>query len=124
MNYSGKENIFLYGATMGYSRKFIEEKYDEIVEFSELGDFIDVIHQTHGIAECIGIYILHQEALGLTFGQHEVYLICTMNVAAFDHFIAEIFIFNFKQSADFQQLIIKIHSKTPMPKWPFFYNIP
>ena len=42
MNYSGKENIFLYGATMGYSRKFIEEKYDEIVEFSELKDFIDV----------------------------------------------------------------------------------
>ncbi len=42
MNYSGKENIFLYGATMGYSRKFIEEKYDEIVEFSELGDFIEV----------------------------------------------------------------------------------
>ena len=28
MNYSGKENIFLYGATMGYSRKFIEEKYE------------------------------------------------------------------------------------------------
>lgn len=42
MNYSGKENIFLYGATMGYSRKFIESKYDEIVEFSELGDFINV----------------------------------------------------------------------------------
>jgi ABC-2 type transport system ATP-binding protein len=42
MNYSGKENIFLYGATMGYSRKFIEEKYDEIVAFSELKDFIDV----------------------------------------------------------------------------------
>ncbi len=42
MNYSGKENIYLYGATMGYSRKFIEEKYNEIVEFSELGNFIDV----------------------------------------------------------------------------------
>ena len=42
MNYSGKENIYLYGATMGYSRKFIEEKYDEIVAFSELEDFIDV----------------------------------------------------------------------------------
>ena len=42
MNYSGKENIFLYGATMGYSRKFIEEKYDQIVEFSELEDFINV----------------------------------------------------------------------------------
>lgn len=40
-NYSGKENIYLYGATMGFSRKFIEEKYNEIVEFSELGEFID-----------------------------------------------------------------------------------
>ena len=40
-NYSGRENIFLYAATMGFSRKFIQEKYDEIVEFSELGDFID-----------------------------------------------------------------------------------
>lgn len=42
MNYSGKENVFLYGATMGYPRKFIEEKYDQIVEFSELKDFIEV----------------------------------------------------------------------------------
>lgn len=41
MNYTGAENIYLYGATMGFSRKFIEEKYDEIVEFSELGEFID-----------------------------------------------------------------------------------
>ena len=40
-NYSGAENIYLYGATMGFSRKFIDEKYDEIVEFSELGEFID-----------------------------------------------------------------------------------
>ena len=42
MNYTGKENVFLYGATMGYSRKFIQEKYDEIVAFSELGEFMDV----------------------------------------------------------------------------------
>lgn len=42
MNYSGKENVFLYGATMGYSRKYIESKYDEIVKFSELEKFIDV----------------------------------------------------------------------------------
>lgn len=40
-NYSGKENIYLYGTTMGYSRKFIDEKFDEIVEFSELQEFID-----------------------------------------------------------------------------------
>ena len=41
-NYSGKENIFLYGAILGYSREYIQSKYDEIVEFSELGHFIDV----------------------------------------------------------------------------------
>ncbi|MGN0468001.1 MAG: ABC transporter ATP-binding protein [Acutalibacteraceae bacterium] len=40
-NYSGRENIYLYAATMGFSRKFTEEKFDEIVEFSELGKFID-----------------------------------------------------------------------------------
>lgn len=40
-NYSGAENIYLYGATMGFSRKFIDEKFNEIVEFSELKDFIN-----------------------------------------------------------------------------------
>ena len=40
--YTGAENIFLYGAMLGYSKEFLEEKYDEIVEFSELGDFINV----------------------------------------------------------------------------------
>jgi ABC-2 type transport system ATP-binding protein len=40
--YTGSENIYLYGAVLGYSKKFIDEKYDEIVEFSDLGEFIDV----------------------------------------------------------------------------------
>ena len=40
--YTGKENIYLYGAVLGYSKAFIDEKYDEIVEFSELKEFIDV----------------------------------------------------------------------------------
>ena len=42
MNYSGSENIYLYGATMGYSRKYIQERYQQIVDFAELGEFIDV----------------------------------------------------------------------------------
>ena len=31
MNYTGSENIYLYGAMLGYSKSFIYEKYDEIV---------------------------------------------------------------------------------------------
>ena len=40
--YTGKENIFLYGTVLGYTKGCLEDKYDEIVEFSELGKFIDV----------------------------------------------------------------------------------
>ncbi len=40
--YTGIENIYLYGSVLGYHRDFINEKFNEIVEFSELGDFIKV----------------------------------------------------------------------------------
>lgn len=38
---SGRENVFLNGALLGFSRKEISEMYDEIVEFAELGDFME-----------------------------------------------------------------------------------
>lgn len=38
---TGRENIFLNGALLGYSEDFLNAKYDEIVEFSELGNFIE-----------------------------------------------------------------------------------
>ena len=39
---TGRENIFLNGAILGYSEEFLKSKYDEIVAFSEIGQFIDV----------------------------------------------------------------------------------
>ena len=39
---TGRENIFLNGAILGYSKKLMLEKYDEIIDFSELRNFIDV----------------------------------------------------------------------------------
>ena len=41
-NYSGRENIFLNGAILGYDEQFLRSKYDEILEFSELGEFINL----------------------------------------------------------------------------------
>ena len=37
---SGSENVFLNGAIMGYSEEFLKSRYDEIVEFAEIGEFI------------------------------------------------------------------------------------
>ena len=39
---TGRENIYIRGALLGLSKKQIAEHFDEIVEFSELGDFIDM----------------------------------------------------------------------------------
>ena len=38
---SGRENVFINGAVLGLSRREVERRYDEIVEFSGLGDFIE-----------------------------------------------------------------------------------
>ncbi len=39
---SGRENIYLNGMLLGYSRKYLQEHSKEIIEFAELGEFIDV----------------------------------------------------------------------------------
>ena len=46
-NYTGKDNIFLNAAFLGYSEEFLKGKYDEIVEFSELGDAINYHVKTY-----------------------------------------------------------------------------
>ncbi len=42
LDLTARENIYLNGAVLGFSHKMMEEKFDEIVEFSELREFLDV----------------------------------------------------------------------------------
>jgi ABC-2 type transport system ATP-binding protein len=44
---TGHENIFLYGALLGFSHREMQEKFNEIVEFSELGEFINAPIRTY-----------------------------------------------------------------------------
>ena len=44
---TGRENVFLNGAILGYSEAFLRERFDEILEFSELGNFIDMPLKTY-----------------------------------------------------------------------------
>ena len=42
MDLTARENIFLNGAILGYDRSFMQEHFDEIVDFAELREFVDV----------------------------------------------------------------------------------
>ena len=42
MDLSGRENIYLNGAILGYDKEFLLSKYNEIVDFSELHEFIEM----------------------------------------------------------------------------------
>lgn len=42
MELTARENIYLNGALLGYSKRFINERFDEIVDFAEVRDFLDM----------------------------------------------------------------------------------
>lgn len=42
MELTARENIYLNGALLGYSKKFISDRFDEIVDFAEVRDFLDM----------------------------------------------------------------------------------
>lgn len=56
---SGHENIYLYGAILGMDRQMIRERYDEIVEFSEIGDFLHqpIKHYSSGMHAKLGFSV-------------------------------------------------------------------
>ena len=42
MDLSGRENVYLNGAILGYTKPFLDAKFQEILDFSELGEFINI----------------------------------------------------------------------------------
>ena len=58
-NLSARENIYLNGAILGYSRSYMSERFDEIIEFAELQDFVDtaVKNYSSGMVARLGFAI-------------------------------------------------------------------
>ena len=56
---TARENIFLNGAVLGYDKKFMQEHFDEIVDFAELHDFLDmpIKNYSSGMAARLGFAI-------------------------------------------------------------------
>ena len=56
---TARENIFLNGAVLGYDKKFMQEHFDEIVDFAELQDFLDmpIKNYSSGMAARLGFAI-------------------------------------------------------------------
>ena len=56
---TARENIFLNGAVLGHDKKFMEQHFDEIVEFAELQDFLDmpIKNYSSGMAARLGFAI-------------------------------------------------------------------
>ena len=59
MELTARENIYLNGSVLGYSKKFMDEKFQEIVDFSEMHDFLDVPMKNYssGMVARIGLAI-------------------------------------------------------------------
>lgn len=56
---TARENIFLNGAVLGHSERFMKEKFNEIVDFAELWDFLDmpIKNYSSGMAARLGFSI-------------------------------------------------------------------
>ncbi len=59
MELTGRENVYLNGSIVGYSREFLDEHYEEIVEFAELQDFMEekVKNYSSGMVSRLGFAI-------------------------------------------------------------------
>jgi lipopolysaccharide transport system ATP-binding protein len=59
---TGRENIYINGSILGFSKKELDEKFDEIVDFAELEDFIDtpVKHYSSGMYVRLGFAVAAQ----------------------------------------------------------------
>jgi ABC-type polysaccharide/polyol phosphate transport system ATPase subunit len=50
--YTGRENIYLKGSMLGYSKDYLDDKMDEMIDFSEIGEFIDIPLKNYSTGMC------------------------------------------------------------------------
>ena len=61
--FTGKENIFMNGQILGLNRKYIEDKYDDIVSFADIGEFINQPVKTYSSGMLMRLAFSVQTAL-------------------------------------------------------------
>ena len=78
MDLSASENVYLNGAVMGYPEAFIRSKYQEIVDFSELHDFMDVPVVCYGLRADFrnNLFPGSERLIAIADSIHEVKTVC------------------------------------------------
>ena len=58
---TARENLFMNGSVLGYSREFMRKRFDEIIEFAELREFVDVPLKnfSSGMVARLGLSLIH-----------------------------------------------------------------
>ena len=67
MDRTARENIYLNGALLGYSRQFMHERFDEIVDFAEVRDFLDMPMKNYSSAWLHALHSRLRQPSHLTF---------------------------------------------------------
>ena len=87
----------------------VQGKLSRLFRPDVLRDLVDVVHQTDGIAEGVGIDVLHQKGFWISVWQTEINLVSTVHVAHLNGLVTKIVVFNAEGSGNLQQLLIQVH---------------
>ena len=111
LDFTGRENIYFNAAIFGLSKKEIDERVDKIIEFSELGDFIDSPIRTYSS----GMYMRLAFAVAINVDA-DILLIDEILAVGDQHFQDKCFAKLEELSKSDMTIVIVSHSLEPLKK--------